>query len=99
MVDARKEFLNAGMNGFVAKPIDFTRICNQLKLWLPKDLVRDVPKEEAKKLLTDDLSDREIQPENPQTEFSFGEGVKHCGIRRGMLFREYKVAYPFRQRR
>ena len=64
MVDARKEFLNAGMNGFVAKPIDFARICNQLKLWLPKDLVRDVPKEEAKKLLADDLSDREIQPED-----------------------------------
>ena len=53
MVDARKEFLNAGMNGFVAKPIDFARICNQLKLWLPKDLVRDVPKEEAKKLLAE----------------------------------------------
>lgn len=85
MVDARKEFLNAGMNGFVAKPIDFTRICNQLKLWLPKDLVRDVPKEEAKKLLTDDLSDREIQPENPQTEFSFGEGVKHCGSKAALM--------------
>ena len=79
MVDARKEFLNAGMNGFVAKPIDFARICNQLKLWLPKDLVRDVPKEEAKKLLADDLSDREIQPEDPQMGFSFEEGVKHCG--------------------
>ena len=74
MVDARKEFLNAGMNGFVAKPIDFARICNQLKLWLPKDLVRDVPKEEAKKLLADDLSDREIQPEDPQMGFSFEEG-------------------------
>lgn len=85
MVDARKEFLNAGMNGFVAKPIDFTRICNQLKLWLPKDLVRDVPKEEAKKLLTDDLSDLEIQPENPQTEFSFGEGVKHCGSKAALM--------------
>lgn len=76
MVDARKEFLNAGMNGFVAKPIDFARICNQLKLWLPKDLVRDVPKEEAKKLLADDLSDREIQPEDPQMGFSFEEGGK-----------------------
>ena len=85
MVDARKEFLNAGMNGFVAKPIDFTRICNQLKLWLPKDLVRDVPKEEAKKLLTDDLSDREIQPENPQTEFSFEEGVKRCGSKAALM--------------
>lgn len=85
MVDARKEFLNAGMNGFVAKPIDFARICNQLKLWLPKDLVRDVPKEEAKKLLADDLSDSEIQPKNPQTEFSFEEGVKRCGSKAALM--------------
>lgn len=85
MVDARKEFLNAGMNGFVAKPIDFARICNQLKLWLPKDLVRDVPKEEAKKLLADDLSDREIQPEDPQMGFSFEDGVKHCGSKAALM--------------
>ena len=85
MVDARKEFLNAGMNGFVAKPIDFARICNQLKLWLPKDLVRDVPKEEAQKLLADDLSDREIQPEDPQMGFSFEEGVKHCGSKAALM--------------
>ena len=85
MVDARKEFLNAGMNGFVAKPIDFARICNQLKLWLPKDLVRDVPNEEAKKLLADDLSDREIQPEDPQMGFSFEEGVKHCGSKAALM--------------
>lgn len=85
MVDARKEFLNAGMNGFVAKPIDFARICNQLKLWLPKDLVRDVPKEEAKKLLADDISDREIQPEDPQMGFSFEEGVNHCGSKEALM--------------
>lgn len=85
MVDARKEFLKAGMNGFVAKPIDFARICNQLKLWLPKDLVRDVPKEEAKKLLADDLSDREIQPEDPQMGFSFEEGVNHCGSKAALM--------------
>lgn len=85
MVDARKEFLNAGMNGFVAKSIDFARICNQLKLWLPKDLVRDVPKEEAKKLLADDLSDREIQPEDSQRGFSFEEGVNHCGSKAALM--------------
>ena len=85
MVDAGKEFLNSGMNGFVAKPIDFARICNQLKLWLPKDLVRDVPKEEAKKLLADDLSDREIQPEDPQMGFSFEEGVNHCGSKAALM--------------
>ena len=85
MVDARKEFLNAGMNGFVAKPIDFARICNQLKLWLPKELVQEVPGEEAKQLLMNDISDSEIQPENPETGFSFEEGVKHCGSKAALM--------------
>lgn len=85
MVDARKEFLNAGMNGFVAKPIDFTWICNQLKLWLPKELVQEVPGEEAKQLLMNDISDSEIQPENPETGFSFEEGVKHCGSKAALM--------------
>lgn len=85
MVDARKEFLNAGMNGFVAKPIDFTRICNQLKLWLPKELVQEVPGEEAKQLLMNDISDSEIQLENPETGFSFEEGVKHCGSKAALM--------------
>ena len=85
MVDARKEFLNAGMNGFVAKPIDFTRICNQLKLWLPKELVQEVSGEEAKQLLMNDISDSEIQPENPETGFSFEEGVKHCGSKEALM--------------
>lgn len=85
MVDARKEFLNAGMNGFVAKPIDFTRICNQLKLWLPKELVQEVPGKEAKQLLMNDISDSEIQPENPETGFSFEEGVKHCGSKAALM--------------
>ena len=85
MVDARKEFLNAGMNGFVAKPIDFTRICNQLRLWLPKELVQEVSGEEARKLLMNDISDSEIQPKNPQTEFSFEEGVKRCGSKAALM--------------
>ena len=50
-----------------------------------KDLVRDVPKEEAKKLLADDLSDREIQPEDPQMGFSFEEGVNHCGSKAALM--------------
>ena len=73
------------MNGFVAKPIDFTRICNQLKLWLPKELVQEVSGEEAKQLLMNDISDSEIQPENPETGFSFEEGVKHCGSKEALM--------------
>lgn len=52
MVDARKEFAEAGMNGFVAKPIDFSQICSQLKMWLPKEKVHEISKEQAKEILT-----------------------------------------------
>ncbi len=34
---AKEEFLEAGMNDFVAKPIRIREICAQLKRWLPKE--------------------------------------------------------------
>ena len=32
-----------------------------------------------------DISDSEIQPENPETGFSFEEGVKHCGSKEALM--------------
>ncbi len=32
-----------------------------------------------------DISDSEIQPENPETGFSFEEGVKHCGSKAALM--------------
>lgn len=88
MVDARKEFLNVGMNGFVAKPIEFTRICNQLKLWLPKELIHEISKEEAKELITEDDMDAAAETERSQEVtdgFSFEEGVKRCGSKAALM--------------
>lgn len=87
MVDARKEFFDAGMNGFVAKPIDFARICSQLRKWLPKELLQEVSKDEAKKLLTVESFEDENEPEEqtPGDEFSFAEGVKRCGSKAALM--------------
>ena len=83
MVDARKEFTAAGMNGFVAKPIDFKAICTQLRKWLPKELIHEVNEEEAKTLLSGQHPD-----DHPQTDlgilsvpsgFQWEEGLKYCG--------------------
>lgn len=40
MEEAKKEFYQAGMNDFVAKPIEMKEICTALKLWLPKERMR-----------------------------------------------------------
>ena len=40
MEEAKKEFVAAGMNDFVAKPIEMKEICTTLKSWLPKELMR-----------------------------------------------------------
>lgn len=39
MAEAKEEFLAAGMNDFVAKPIEMKEICMKIKRWLPKGLM------------------------------------------------------------
>lgn len=84
MVDARKEFTSAGMNGFVAKPIDFKAICTQLRKWLPAELIHEVTKQEARKILNspdaEDRSGNEPESSAPDPSgFDWNEGLKYCG--------------------
>lgn len=39
LTDAREKFAQAGMDDFVAKPIEMKEICSCIKKWLPKELV------------------------------------------------------------
>lgn len=39
LTDAREKFTRAGMDDFVAKPIEMKEICNCIKKWLPRELV------------------------------------------------------------
>lgn len=84
MVDARKEFMEAGMNGFVAKPIDFSQICSQLKMWLPDEKVHEISKEEAKEILTavapETFSDKtETGKEPGLLPLEPEKGIAYCG--------------------
>ena len=46
LMDARDKFSKAGMDDFVAKPIEMKEICNCIKRWLPRDLVvKDIGKD------------------------------------------------------
>lgn len=40
MAEAKEEFIAAGMNDFVAKPIEMKEICTKIKMWLPKEVMR-----------------------------------------------------------
>lgn len=71
MLDARNEFISAGMNGFVAKPIDFQSICVQLRKCLSPELVQEVSKEQAKCILT--------SGETKESGFSLEAGLRYCG--------------------
>ena len=39
MKEAEKLFMESGMNGFVAKPIDMRQICAVIRKWLPEELL------------------------------------------------------------
>lgn len=39
LTDAREKFTQAGMNDFVAKPIEMKEICQCIQKWLPRELV------------------------------------------------------------
>lgn len=41
MEEAKQEFTAAGMNDFVAKPIEMKEICGVIKSWLPKELMEN----------------------------------------------------------
>ena len=92
MVDARNEFEQAGMNGFVAKPIDFCVICEQFLKWLPAEKIHRLSRQEAKNILAgfEGSSDQEkiydelhdAQDNKLQNKiFSYEIAVKNCGSR------------------
>ena len=39
LMDAREKFKAAGMDDFVAKPIEMSDICSKIKHWLPRALI------------------------------------------------------------
>ena len=97
MVDARNEFEQAGMNGFVAKPIDFCVICEQFLKWLPAEKIHRLSRQEAKNILAGfegssdqkkiydelhDAQDNKLKNNKSQNKiFSYEIAVKNCGSR------------------
>ncbi len=94
LVDARAKFQAAGMDDFVAKPIEMKEICAKIKQWLPRSLVHysqslqrgqdpqagpvDAPAEAPA-----------AEPQDPEEHLGNivkSEGVRYCGTEK--LWRE-----------
>lgn len=95
MVEAKPEFEKAGMNGFVAKPINFNAICRQLLMWLPEDKVQRLSKDEARAQLlggaamVDTMQEKAVssalEKDAADTAISLETAIKNCGSKEMFL--------------
>lgn len=88
LMDAREKFKLAGMDDFVAKPIEMADICSKIKHWLPRALVHSSHGSSAA-----GAGNRTNEPQNPEilAEEKLGnidpaEGIRCCGTEK--LWRE-----------
>lgn len=76
MSDARKKFVEAGMNDFVAKPIELKEICAKIKHWLPEEKIQKrilQPEELEKRKAEESIVVPDIQGLDKE------EGIKNSG--------------------
>lgn len=87
MKESQKLFLQAGMNGFVPKPIQMKQICRVIREWLPQDLIEIIPdgNDTAKEEKTDKepLTEETLQIEG----IDVAEGIKNTGSKELLLAR------------
>ena len=76
MPEARKLFEKAGMNAFLAKPIDMRELSLTLQKWLPKELIQkqEIP-DHTEKQDTDTIKTDTVSLPGIDT----AEGIKNCG--------------------
>ena len=88
LMDARVKFKEAGMDDFVAKPIELGEICKVIKRWLPRDLVKKVVEgANAAKADEQPVSEEQTLPaEKALGNIDKAEGIRCCGTEK--LWRE-----------
>jgi signal transduction histidine kinase/CheY-like chemotaxis protein len=79
VIGARETFRQAGMNDFVAKPIEMKEICAKLKTWLPKEKVEKNTKKDNVILNEMKSEDKEPLPEIEGLDVA--EGIKNSGTK------------------
>ncbi|MGN0344757.1 MAG: histidine kinase N-terminal 7TM domain-containing protein [Lachnospiraceae bacterium] len=96
LMDAREKFKAAGMDDFVAKPIEMSEICSKIKHWLPRALVVHscaLPKlaaADGNDVAKAKITDAAQVPETPALtvlgNIDREEGIRCCGTEK--LWRE-----------
>jgi signal transduction histidine kinase/CheY-like chemotaxis protein len=84
LMDARKQFMAAGMDDFVAKPIEMNDIGRCIRRWLPRELIRhgeDCPPKENEIGI-----ETEASTEETLGNIDREAGIKYCGSEK--LWRE-----------
>ena len=89
LMDAREQFAKAGMNDFVAKPIEMKEICKCLKKWLPEELIAPIDQNGQQKTIlpekvAQDADAVALQPaqDNPLPDLpgiNAADGIKYSG--------------------
>ncbi len=89
LMDAREKFAKAGMNDFVAKPIEMKEICKCLRKWLPPELIVAADPAAGKREGSVDAKEAQAAPEAAkQTQggglpnlpgINAADGVKYSG--------------------
>ena len=75
VIGAKDSFTAAGMNDFVAKPIEMKDICAIIKRWLPKEYI-------IRKVIQEDTEQSAEERNLPVIEgLDVAEGIKNCGTK------------------
>ena len=77
LMDAREKFARAGMNDFVAKPIEMKEICKCIRKWLPEELIVSADSTSHKTVQTAQRAQNSALPDIPG--INAADGIKYSG--------------------
>ena len=77
LMDAREKFARAGMNDFVAKPIEMKEICKCIRKWLPEELIVPADSTSHKTAQTVQGAQNSALPDIPG--INAADGIKYSG--------------------
>ena len=72
---AKEEFLEAGMDDFLAKPIEIPELFRQVKKYLPKELIEPVTQQMQEEVKSEESVASQLEIPGINIE----EGIKNCG--------------------
>ena len=76
---AKEMFLEAGMQDFIAKPIEVRSMLSKVKRWLPEDKIEEVTVENLTRVLQHEEAEKEVGTIPPLADLDTDEALKLLG--------------------